>query len=69
MSGGIIGSWDALEDAAEILERQGLVYILTVGMPGTKVVRTHTNAGDIGTLDTLEEQHAENMLTIRKEWD
>jgi len=61
------GTWDALEDAAEMLNRSGLGYILTVGQGGSRIARTRTNAMDIEALDWLDKRARENVEKLRWE--
>lgn len=65
----IPGTWDALEDAAEMLNKAGLAYVLTVAMDGSNIARTRTNAVDVAALDWMTERGAVNVEQLREGWE
>lgn len=64
----IVGTWDALEDAAELLNKAGLAYILTAAMDGSNVARTRTNAASLEALDWMAERQALAVDKLREGW-
>lgn len=62
------GTWDALEDAAEMLNASGLAYILTVGQEGSRIARTRTNALNLDGLEWLASRNADNVERLRKDY-
>jgi hypothetical protein len=65
----IPGTWDALEDAAEHLNRSGLYYVLTVCMEGSKWARTRTNMENLEGLEWIEARNAENLQKLRRDYE
>lgn len=64
----IVGTWDGLEDAIDALNKGGLSFVLTVGMGGSHIARTRTNAYDRAALDWLLDQHDENSDELREQY-
>lgn len=65
----VIGSWDALFDAIELLEKSGLTFVLSVAMDGSRMCRTRTNATTVDRFEWMRERCAENMALIREKLD
>lgn len=64
----IPGTWDALEDAAEMLNKAGLAYVLTAAMDGSNLARTRTNAASREALDWLADRAEETIDQLREGW-
>ncbi len=62
------GTWDALEDAAEMLNASGLAYLLTVGQSGSRIARTRTNAIALEDLEWLADRNADNVERLREDY-
>lgn len=62
------GTWDALEDAAEFLNRSGLYYILTVGQEGSRIARTRTNVVNLDGLEWMASRNADNVERLREDY-
>jgi hypothetical protein len=65
----IVGTWDALEDAAELLRASGLVFVMTVAMPGSPVARTRTNADCLDALSWLEKRERDAIESLKRGYD
>lgn len=65
----IPGTWDALEDAAEMLNNAGLAYVLTAAMDGSNIARTRSNAAGVEALDWMQTQGNRNIDQMREGWE
>ncbi len=65
----IPGTWDALEDAAEMLNNAGLAYIIIAGMDTSDICRTRSNAAGVEALDWMQTQGNRNIEKMREGWE
>lgn len=65
----IVGTWDALEDAAELLNASGLAYIIIAGMDSSEICRTRSNAASVEALEWLQIQGNRNIDRMGEEWE
>lgn len=64
-----VGTWDAMADAVDILNKGGLAFVLTVGMENSRIARSRTNATVLDSLEWLESRHEENMKLMRDQYE
>lgn len=65
----ITGTWDALEDAAEMLNASGLAYIIIAAMDSSRVCRTRSNAADVEALEWMQTQGNLNIDRMAEEFE
>lgn len=64
----IVGTWDAMAEAVDILNNGGLAFVLTVGMDGSRLARSRTNAASVEAFDWLERKHREYSPGLREQF-
>jgi hypothetical protein len=65
----IAGTWDALEDAAEMMNAAGLAYIIICGMDESTICRTRSNAASVEALEWLQAQGNFNIDQMAEEFE